>query len=341
MKLAFTICAANYLGRAKVLGDTLLAHNPDFTFVIVVADRLTGVDLGGFENFLVLPIESFAVPGIEEMIQRYNAIELCTAIKPACFAHLMRVHPSADSVLYLDPDMMLFGPLAPLERELDDCDVLLTPHLTKPMATKPLAIEFETLVAGVYNLGFIGLRACPNTMTFLEWWALRLQEHCRQMPKLGLFYDQSWVAFAPIFFDGVKVTKHLGFNVAHWNLHERRLKRLGDGYLVNETVPLVFFHFSGFRAYAPNSPEAEAGTFWRMPVSRPDVDLLCADYRERLIAARHFTFTQIPFAFARPPAHITARVAAICLAAMARMARRIMPKALRSQLGKTLAPMFH
>ena len=209
------------------------------------------------------------------------------------------------------------------------------------MCFKNLPIEFDVLVAGVYNLGFIGLRSCPNAMTFLEWWALRLKEHCRLMPKLGLFFDQSWVAFAPIFFDRVKVTKHPGFNVAHWNLHERRLKRSGDGYIVNDTLPMVFFHFSGFRPSAPTSPAAGEGALWRIPVSRPDVDPLCADYGERLIAARHLAFSKIPFAFARPPDHVAVRAAGFCLSAVAKVARRIMPKALRIQLGRTLAPMFH
>lgn len=33
-KLAFTICSANYLAQAIALGDSLLQHNPGYTFVI-------------------------------------------------------------------------------------------------------------------------------------------------------------------------------------------------------------------------------------------------------------------------------------------------------------------
>jgi hypothetical protein len=39
-KLAFTICSANYLAQAIALGDSLLQHNPGYTFVIGLVDEI-------------------------------------------------------------------------------------------------------------------------------------------------------------------------------------------------------------------------------------------------------------------------------------------------------------
>jgi len=39
-KLAFTICSANYLAQAIALGDSLLQHNPSYTFVIGLVDEI-------------------------------------------------------------------------------------------------------------------------------------------------------------------------------------------------------------------------------------------------------------------------------------------------------------
>ncbi|RYZ46869.1 MAG: glycosyl transferase, partial [Chitinophagaceae bacterium] len=38
MNLAFTICTASYLPFAKALGDSLVQHNPDYAFKIVLLD---------------------------------------------------------------------------------------------------------------------------------------------------------------------------------------------------------------------------------------------------------------------------------------------------------------
>jgi hypothetical protein len=42
--------------------------------------------------------------------------------------------------------------------------------------------------------------------------------------------------------------KHLGYNMANWNFHERTLSKDEKGnYLVNDKAPLRFFHFSSYK----------------------------------------------------------------------------------------------
>jgi hypothetical protein len=38
----------------------------------------------------------------------------------------------------------------------------------------------------------------------------------------GLFTDQKWLNFAPVFFDGVSIIRSSRHNVATWNLTTRR-----------------------------------------------------------------------------------------------------------------------
>ena len=40
MKIAFTLCSINYLAQAKTLGDSLLTHNPEYTFIVGLVDKL-------------------------------------------------------------------------------------------------------------------------------------------------------------------------------------------------------------------------------------------------------------------------------------------------------------
>ena len=57
--------------------------------------------------------------------------------------------------------------------------------------------------------------------------------------------DQKFCDLVPCFFDEVFLLKHVGYNAAYWNLHERRIEFRSGGWWVNESVALRFFHFSG------------------------------------------------------------------------------------------------
>jgi hypothetical protein len=64
---------------------------------------------------------------------------------------------------------------------------------------------------------------------------------------VGLFVDQLWMNFAPVYFEKVMILKNHGYNMAYWNLHERKLVKTDQGYFVNDlSTQLVFFHFSGY-----------------------------------------------------------------------------------------------
>jgi hypothetical protein len=62
----------------------------------------------------------------------------------------------------------------------------------------------------------------------------------------GLFTDQKWANFAPIFFDGVAILKSPRHNVATWNLTTRRLVGSAATGFTVDGLPLGFYHFTGF-----------------------------------------------------------------------------------------------
>src|SRR5436189_299366 len=79
-----------------------------------------------------------------------------------------------------------------------------------------------------------------------DWLAQRTQYLCRAEVANGLFTDQKWVNFAPVFFDGVAILKSPRHNVATWNLTTRRMSGdFGAGFEV-DGEPLGFYHFTGF-----------------------------------------------------------------------------------------------
>ena len=62
-KLAFTICSANYLAQAIALGDSLLQHNPRYTFVIGLVDEISdSTPLPIQISYPLIPIKDIEIP---------------------------------------------------------------------------------------------------------------------------------------------------------------------------------------------------------------------------------------------------------------------------------------
>lgn len=159
--------------------------------------------------------------------------------------------------------------------------------------------EQDHLNTGIFNLGFIGLRNDDTARRFVAWWQQRLTYECRIDLCEGLFVDQHWVNFAPIYFDNVLIEKHTGYNVAYWNIHERQLSQRDGQWFVNDAEPLYFFHYSGYGVLKPNeiSKYQNRYTF----AQRPDLLPLFRLYHQRLLDNGNDAYRAYPCIYIKPP----------------------------------------
>ncbi|HZV75686.1 MAG TPA: glycosyltransferase family 4 protein [Conexibacter sp.] len=243
---ACTIVSRNYLSHARILAESFARHEPQGRFYLMVVDRLPdGVELPDYIE-LIDPA-ALELPHLYEMCFKYDVTELSTAVKPALLNHLMTVRGET-RLCYFDPDILIDRPLDELRRRLVRAGIVLVPHLLDEIpldGRRPS--EQDILIAGSYNLGFIGLRRTPETLRLLEWWSERLRDLCRVSPAEGLMTDQKWIDLVPGLFPSTSVLRDDTYDVAYWNLHSRKLELTDDGaYLINGR-PLAFFHFSGFK----------------------------------------------------------------------------------------------
>jgi hypothetical protein len=248
MIYAFTSAAVNYLPKVRALCRSIKQYHPTFHVVFALVDSKPDwldVSLEPFDE--IISINDLEIRNLKSWIFQHNLVELCTGIKPQILNKLLKRN-DCEAVIYFDPDMVLFSGLDDLLQELAQANIALTPHLTSPESTLEAIVDNEicSLKHGVYNLGFLAVRKCSETDRFARWWAERLYYFCRDDIKEGLFTDQRWIDFVPVFFDGVKILKSARFNVASWNLTTRKLT--GDfesGFFV-DGLPLGFYHFTGF-----------------------------------------------------------------------------------------------
>jgi len=292
-KIIFTLCSNNYLAHAKTLGDSVKMLTPDCHFVIGLVDKLdTRIDYTSFSEFEIIPYDKIGFPFFGDMLAAYNVIEFNTSVKPFYFDYLFRKHGKDARILYIDPDIEAYQSLDNLFTQLSDNGILLTPNLVKePQSLAPG--ELASLRHGMYNLGFIGIAYTDESQRFIKWWQERLRHHCLIEKCRGIFVDQKWVDLAPLFFKDIKLIDHPGYNMAWWNLSERKLVDKDGVYYVNSTDHLLyFFHFSGYTPgtefYTGRVNTSNQYSFSNAPELRP----LFMQYTEKLKANGYETLSK-------------------------------------------------
>jgi hypothetical protein len=225
---------------------------------------------------------------------RYDIVELNTSVKPFFFKYFFD-QKKYESLIYMDPDIQVFSEFSELENELKSNDIVITPHFFTPLNDDKWQAEEDFLNSGLYNLGFIAINTTGNGLAMINWWAKRLITKAYINFSRGLFTDQIWVNFAPLFFEKVKILKHLGYNVAYWNLHERKINTKNNKYYINSDVPLVFFHYASYRPLNPSliSSGQRRYTF----DDRPDITPLFDNYRNILLNGDYKRMNSVPCYF--------------------------------------------
>jgi hypothetical protein len=185
------------------------------------------------------------IPNFESFSFKYDVVELATAVKPYTLDFIIRNY-AITQLIYLDPDIYVFQRLDYIFSLLEKYSIVLTPHITHsfPEDDKGM-IDQHILLAGIYNLGFIGITNSPEAQLFLKWWQNKLYNYCLMDSANGMCVDQKWIDFATVFFKGVYIILENGYNVSYWNLHQQEIEFKDNIWFCNENY-LYFYHFSGF-----------------------------------------------------------------------------------------------
>ncbi|HEY3695507.1 hypothetical protein [Phenylobacterium sp.] len=291
MDVIFTIVSRNYAAQAATLMDSLAVAEPQARRVVVATDG----PMPQLESRAeVIAAEDLGAP-LAAMSVHYEALELNTAVKPFAFKRLL-TEPGVTSATYLDPDIYVFQPLDAVRAGLAQAQLVLTPHVTRPLLGEAAPNDRDFLRSGIYNLGFASMRNEPRPVQLLEWWADRCRFDCRVDLVSGLFTDQKWMDLSPGFVDSLSLIRDPGLNLAYWNLEGRNLFRGADGWTVDGR-PLVFFHFSGFDPNRPRTLSRHQNRVGVEPGS-PLAELL-AEFAQAMLRNGHNETAAIPYAHNR------------------------------------------
>ena len=223
----FTSFSFSYLPRARVLGWSLKRYHPDWAVTACISDRepegfVFNIGKEPFDH--VIWTDELRIDGIRGWFFKHDVVEICTAVKGPVLDLLTGTN--ADRILYLDPDIAVMESLQPIVEMLDEHSVLLTPHLVDAETDHSAVLDNEIapLRHGTYNLGFIAVRNDEKGRKCARWWKSRLMHFCYDDAAQGLFVDQKWCDLVPVFFDGVHIVRDPGYNVASWNINQRKVQ---------------------------------------------------------------------------------------------------------------------
>lgn len=247
-----TIIAKNYISFARVLCSSFLEQHPDGKCYVLIIDDFDAYIEDSAENFEIIRVQELSVPKIREFCFKYNITELATAFKPYLLSHLLESR-NLESILYLDPDILVTHSLAGLYDALSEHEIIVTPHLDTDYPDDGLLPnDSHIMLSGIYNLGFIGIKACPQVDAFLAWWQRKLYDKCVIEHAAGYFVDQKFIDLAQVLFPCFGTILDPGYNAAYWNIHSRNIALQGDVWTCNDR-PLYFFHFSNFKPEKPGT----------------------------------------------------------------------------------------
>lgn len=286
----FTSICSNYLPKAMALAESVKRHDPDGTFVLCLVEReapQVALDFPHFDE--VVLAKDAGWEDFDRFMFRHSIVEASTAVKPRFMIHLTERYPQADKFVYLDPDVLVYGPFTELDALLDQHSIVLAPHLLRP---GNIDMEISSLAHGAYNLGFLAVSRADNSARFLQWWAERLFLYCYDDKSRGIFTDQKWIDLVPCFFD-CHILKHHGYDFATWSLLGSELVETQGAYVANGD-PLRFIHFSGLDSGTID----KAIGWWLTPANSATFVKLYAEYRALLEKHGQATLGKTPWSYA-------------------------------------------
>lgn len=276
-KALFTTVSKNYLSFGRTLLNSVKKHNDNIDLYLLLADECDNYFDKSQEIFTVVESIALNLENYEHMAFRYSIVEFNTALKPFFINYLLNL--GYEKIIYLDPDIMVFNSLDFIYDILDQHSIVLTPHLSKPLSANEQCFPPENmfLLAGTFNLGFIGISNSRDSIEFINWWSRKCFTDCIiDAYQSGCFVDQKWCTLIPGFFDSVYILRHQGCNMAVWNLHERKL----SNQIVNGSFPLIFYHFSGYNPYDRDSVTKNQSLFTL--ANRPDLRDIFDEYSKSI-----------------------------------------------------------
>jgi lipopolysaccharide biosynthesis glycosyltransferase len=237
-----TIITSQYLPFAKALYNSLAKLDSNVSLQVLIvndANKLPS-DSGIHFHSLYSILTSSAAEKAYDKYSGINNDQLRWAFKPIFLNHLLK--NNFDKIIYVDPDVFFVNDFSFLWDELDNHNMILTPHWSEP---DPFVDEDNFLMSfriGLFNAGFVGVN--KKGKKALLWWLNACLYSITKDETNGLYDDQRYLDMIPVLFEETGIIRHKGCNLGSWNIHTNKRIVIYDHVLINGEYPVIFIHFN-------------------------------------------------------------------------------------------------
>jgi hypothetical protein len=203
----------------------------------------------GLPNVRLLRLDDVEDDDLRRVKRSRSTAEYCWTLSAALSWHVMEACQDAESVTYLDADLMFFSSVSPLFSEIGTASISIIEHRYPP--------QLEHLsMYGRFNVQWVLFRRDDIGIACLRRWRSQCIDWCYSRLEEGRMGDQKYLEEWPERYGtALHIIAHAGAGVAPWNVFASRVSRGVDGTILVDDVPLVFYHFHQFQLLADGTAD--------------------------------------------------------------------------------------
>ena len=236
-----TLFDRTYLIKGLAMYQSLEQHAGDFRLFILCMDDLAYdvLDQLKLRHAELIRLSAFENADLLAVKADRSVAEYCWTCAPCLPAYLLERHPGIDFITYLDADLLFFSSPEPVYSEIGCASSVIVEHRFAPLFQ-------PSIVNGKYNVQWVSFRRDVHGLETLHWWRDKCIEWCYYRLEDDRMGDQKYLDCWTERFQGVHELQHVGAGTGPWNFSNYRIQDRDQQVWVDD-VPLVFYHFHGYR----------------------------------------------------------------------------------------------
>lgn len=241
-----TVTSAGDLPYAMVMARSVKQNMPDSKVVVgIIEDKIpeSALRFPCFDEVILMKDLS-SISHSHKFFFQYTVQEAIRSCKALVMKYIYDKYTAEEIMVYLDADMMLYGPLNELPAVLAEHPVVLTGHFIYPETLDPDHLE-DVRKSGIHYSGFVALKRHAEAEKYLLWRSKLSAHHGYYDHEQNRFADQDWLDISHHFFEGIYSLRHAGYSVTSLNLIERwNIDQIREDFYVINEQPLRCLQFS-------------------------------------------------------------------------------------------------
>jgi len=238
-----TFFDSNYIPKALATYMSLSRVHNNFKLYALCFDDLSFnvIKKMNYHHFIPIHYSEFENEELQKNKKNKEKMyEYYWSCKPYAILWIMK-KTKAEMVTYIDCDFLFFQSPEPIFKEAEKASVLIQPN------NFSYDEEKQFLPVGYYCSCWESFKNNHEGHKVLRWWHKKCMEWCYAKFENEKFADQKYLDRWRLLFKGVREVINVGANISPWNIQKFDLTVRNNQILINNSCPLIYYHYHSFK----------------------------------------------------------------------------------------------